>query len=103
MSGMTRPPEIVLAETATLTDVQRAFRLAARRQLDFALPLDMWLDHRYSVLPSQRRRPRACRGPERWYDYMQVVKRAVNPRTKRRVVVVNGGAMGGVRSRRRHC
>lgn len=100
---MTRPPEIVLAETATLTDVQRAFRLAARRRLDFALPLDLWLDHRYSVLPAQRRRPLACRGRERWYDYMQVVKRAVNPRTKRRVVVVNGGAMGGVGSRRRHC
>jgi hypothetical protein len=95
-----RPPEIALAATTPLTQSQRAFRSAAKGRLDFALPLDVWFDNYYSVLPTQRGRPLAANGRERWYGYMQVVKRAVNPRAKRRVVIVSGGAMSGVRNPR---
>lgn len=72
---------------------QQAFRRAAKGRLDFALPRDVWLDHRYSVLPAQRSNPVGTRGAEQWYSYMQVAKRAVNPRSKRRVVVLTGGSM----------
>lgn len=98
---MSRLPELVLAETASLTPEQQAYRLAFGHHLNWALPLEVWLDHRYSVLPGERRKPVAVNGPERWYGFNQVVKRGVNPRSKRRVVVVSGGSMSKLRNRRR--
>jgi hypothetical protein len=41
------------------------------------------------------------RGTDRWYHFTQVVRRAVNPRAKRRVVVRPGGLMTGVGTKRR--
>ena len=100
-NGMSRPPEIALSQTASLTPEQQAFSRAAKRRLDFALPLDVWRDYQYSVLPSQRAKPVARSGTEQWYDYAQVVKRGVNPRSRRRVVVVTGGSMAAAAAGRR--
>jgi hypothetical protein len=89
-----RPIEYVIAETAPLNEAQLAFRRAARGRLDFALPLDIWFDHRYGVAPMQRAEPVARRGRERWYNVMQVVKRAVHPGKMRRPPrFVQGGAV----------
>ena len=98
---MFRPPEIVLAETAFLTPAQQAFRHAARRSLDLALPQAIWLDHHYAVLPVQRNKPIARSTQESWYDFTQVVKRGVNPRSRRRVVIFSGGSMSGAASKPR--
>jgi hypothetical protein len=94
-----RPQEIILAETATLSPAQLAWRRGARGRLDFALPISLWHDNRYSVLP--RSRPVSTRGGERWYTYMQVAKRAVNPRTRRRIIEVSGGSMSNIGSKPR--
>lgn len=101
---MSRPPAVVTAEMAELTPEQRAFRVAAKGRLDLALPRDVWLDHRFSVLPNEVRRPRAMRrvrsgNGEPWFDFMQVVQRAVNPRSRRRVVMLSGGAMSNAARR----
>jgi hypothetical protein len=98
---MSRPPEIILAETAALTPAQQKFRRSKKGRLDFALPLDIWLDHRYSARPAERAKPVAINRGERWYTAMQVVKRAVDPRSKRRIVVVNGGSMSNTGRRLR--
>ncbi len=78
---MTRPAAAVLAEAAHLTPEQRACRAAAAGdRLALALPREVWLDHRYSVLPREVGRPRAVRRPpgegmrpEGWFDFLQVV------------------------------
>ena len=98
---MTRPAAAVLAERAPLSRGQRRFRAAANGRLDFALPRGVWLNHRYSVLPGEIGRPRATRrlasgGAERWFDFLQVAARAVNPRARRRVRVVSGGTMSSI-------
>lgn len=98
---MHRPPEVVVAVQAALPNAQLAFRLAAKGRLDFALPLSVWMDHQYSVPAQERPKPIAARGHERWYTFMQVVRRAVNPRSKRRVTVLSGGSMSGMSGRRR--
>ena len=98
--GMSRPPEIVLAETVPLTPRQQAFWLSSKGYLDFALPLDLWLDHRYSVAPTQRGRPLAEDGRERWYGYAQVVERGVNPRSRRHVPIVTAASMSTIRRKR---
>lgn len=90
---MPRPAEILLAERTRLTLAQQAFRRAAKHRLDFALPLDIWFDHHYSVLPAQRAKPLASNGQEQWFGYEQVVRRGVNPRSRRRIVLVSGGTM----------
>jgi hypothetical protein len=93
---MNRPVVVLLAETAALTIEQQAFRATAPATLSFALPLSVWLDHRWSVRPLEKPKPVATRGSERWWSFMQVVARAVNPRSKRRVTVVSGGSMSVV-------
>lgn len=98
---MTRPAAAVLAETAPLSPTRRKVREDAGGRLDHALPRAVWLDHHYSVLPSERRRPVVVRGTDRWYHFTQVVRRAVNPRAKRRVVVRPSGLMTGVGTKRR--
>jgi hypothetical protein len=91
---MSRPPEVILAESARLTRKQREFRAAVTLALKFSLPLPVWLNHRYSVRPSEKDKPVQCRGQERWYSYFQVVRRGVNPRTRGRWIrMVSGGTM----------
>ena len=91
------PPEIALAATVQLSTAQQAFRQAAcRHRLDSALPRDIWFDHGYGILPSQRSRPLARNGSEQWFHYTQVVKRAVDPRKRRHVAIVSGGLCSGV-------
>lgn len=91
----------MLAETALLTAAQQKFRRAAKSRLNHALPVEVWLDHKYSVLPGERGRPVATHRSERWYSYAQVVLRGVNPRSRRRVVILNGGSMATVHRGRR--
>ena len=93
---MTRPIEYIVAETAVLTEAQRTFREAAHGRLDFALPVDVWFEHHYGVLPIHRGSPVARRKGERWFDVTQVVKRAVDPRSRRHVRFVSGGLSSGV-------
>ena len=98
---MNRPPQVVLAETAELTPSQLEFRRSRRPTLDFALPEGVWLDHRYSVRPAEKQRPVAKRGRERWFNHVQVVKRAVNPRVPRKILILSGGTMSRFGSGRR--
>ena len=98
---MKRPPQVVLAETAELTPSQLGFRRSNRPTLDFALPEGVWLDHRYSVLHHEKQRPVARNGRERWFDHTQAVKRAVNPRVPRKVLVLSGGTMSRIGPGRR--
>ncbi len=90
---MSRPPAVQIAEQAELTPSQLKFRRSKRDRLCFALPLGVWLNHRYLVLPGEKQRPVAKRGRERWFEHTQVIKRAVNPRIPRKVVVLSGGTM----------
>lgn len=93
-----RPPAAALAEQAPLGRAQRKFRAATRGRLAFALPRSVWLDHGFSVLPGGK--PVAVRGGEAWFSWLEVVARGVDPRVRRRVSVVNGGAMANLGRRR---
>ena len=96
---MGRPPAALLAERAPLARAQKKFRAASRGQLAFCLPRSVWLDHGFSVLPGGK--PVAVRGGEARFSWLDVVSRAVNPRARRRVVVLNGGSMSNAGLRRR--
>lgn len=97
---MIRHPAAILAKNAIMSPGQRVFRAASPAILTFALPLAVWLDHHWSVLPSQKSNPVADQRGERWFDFLQVVQRGVNPRSKRRVTMVGGGIMSKVGNKR---
>ena len=97
---MSRPPEVILAESAELTPEQREFRAGGNLLLKYSLPLQVWLNHRYSARPSEKDKPVQRRGRERWYSYLQVVRRGVNPRSKGRWIrMVAGGTMSNTGGR----
>jgi len=97
---MSRPPEVLLAESAYLTPNQQRFRANGAPALRYSLPRSVWLNHNYSVLPAEKRIPIARRGQEPWYSYHQVVRRGVNPRGRRWIRIESGGTMSNCRRRR---
>jgi hypothetical protein len=97
------PRSTTIAETAALTPEQKAFRERAKGGvLAFALPLDQWVQQHFAVRRGQKMMPVARRGEERWYDASQVEPGGLSlAAPRRRIVIVQGGSMSGLKNRRK--
>jgi hypothetical protein len=91
-----------IAEVAPLTAAQMVFRQSrAGGVLDGALPVDVWRGYLFIVRRGQKGMPVARRGTELWYSAEQVVPSEGDVFAPMQVKVLQGGSMGGIRSKRR--
>ena len=69
--------------------------------LDGALPADVWRGYLFIVRRGQKGMPIARRGAELWYSAEQVVPSEGDIFIPMPIKVVQGGAMSGLKNRRR--